>query len=43
MIYRKTWASVKEDGLWFYDYEFEGVFLFGFIPLYVNRVSMGRR
>jgi hypothetical protein len=35
MIVRKTWQKRSQGGL--VQYEYDGWFLFGFIPLYVRR------
>lgn len=35
MIIKKTWLS-KGGGV-FYKYKYTGYFLFGFIPLFINR------
>ena len=37
MIYRKTWGSKPVMGM--VKYQYEGWFLFGFIPLYVRRYA----
>lgn len=36
MIVRKTWTKPRFEG-GFYLYEYEGWFLFGFIPVYIVR------
>lgn len=35
MIYKKTWTKYKFP----WTYVYTGYFLFGFIPLYINRQS----
>ena len=42
MMYRKTWTKYKRHGRYTYKYLFVGWFLFGFIPLYINRVLVSR-
>ena len=36
MIYIKNWQKQTDGGLTTYYYE--GIFLFGFIPLYIKRI-----
>ena len=37
MIYIKNWKKRTNGGL--IEYYYEGIFLFGFIPLYVKRIQ----
>ena len=37
MIIKKTWYNKKRYGGIFYEYKYTGYFLFGFIPLFINR------
>ena len=37
MIIYKTWYSHRTTPMYNTKYKFQGVFLFGFIPLYIHR------
>lgn len=39
MIYIKSWIKRTDGGNTVYIYE--GIFLFGFIPLYIKRIQRG--
>ena len=38
MIIKKTWK--RRDGVYRYRYKYTGWFLFGIIPLYINREEL---
>lgn len=37
MIIRKNWYRYSKNG--FRRYEFDGIFLFGIIPIYIRRIT----
>lgn len=39
MIYIKTWQKHKIKKREYFTYTYKGVFLFGFIPLWIRRYS----